>query len=213
MKVVYTIDALNARGDRAWRLMEDGCWRPCTYAEPIREGDARLDTEQAEEWAGQRLRRTRDGRFERKGKPGIFDFWMRGVFAHAVPHHLGRPPRPSREQLVETIRSLTPGTPWLVYLDKQARFRALDTGATSILDNLDIAVRGEIASSPEHIGPKAAEDPVRMDELWRQFLAGWIEHLRTRANAVFVPDAEKLKPEADYLAELAQLEDELDQSA
>ncbi|MDX8401090.1 MAG: hypothetical protein R8K47_00515 [Mariprofundaceae bacterium] len=203
MRICYTIDALNARGDKAWRLREDGSWRDCTYAAPIVEGDwFTEDPDEAAAWQGQRLKRARDGRFVRKGRPGVFDFWMRGIFAHAVPHHLDAPAVPEFAQMLDTIRGLEPGRPWLLYLDPEGRFRAIDTSQSPIIGNLDIAVRGEIASGSEWVGPDAVGDETRMDELWRQFLAGWLEHLRTHRLGVFVPDVERLKPSAeDYLAE------------
>ncbi len=203
MRLCYTIDALSARGDKAWRLQKNGSWRPCRYAEPLRDGDwCTENPEEAEAWHGQRLKRTKDG-FVRKGKPGVFDFWMRGVFAHATPHHLSAPPLPDKAQMLETIAALEPGRPWLLYLDPSARFRAIDTATTPIIGNLDIAVRGEIASAPDWVGPQAVRDDARMEELWKQFLAGWLEHLRTARMGVFVPDAGRLKPSAEaYLEEI-----------
>ena len=129
----------------------------------------------------------------------MFDFLARGIFAHAVLHRLSAAPVPDRDQMLATIRDMQPGTPWLMYLDVAGHFRALDTLHHRIIGNLDIAVRGEIASSAEFVGPKAADDDKLTGELWRQFLGGWLEHLNTSKMAVFVPDVEKLKEEAAYL--------------
>jgi len=38
-----------------------------------------------------------------------------------------------------------------------------------------------------------------MDNLYRQFLAGWLDHLTSSNMNVFVPDIEKLKAESDYI--------------
>jgi hypothetical protein len=35
--------------------------------------------------------------------------------------------------------------------------------------------------------------------MYRQFLAGWLDHLKSSNMNVFVPDLEKLKEEADYI--------------
>jgi hypothetical protein len=98
--------------------------------------------------------------------------------------------------MCDAIAALAPGSPWLVYLDLGGNFRALDSGTASIIGNLDIAVRGDIASSPDYVGPQAAADARLMAEMHRQFLAGWLEHLKSRRLGVFVPDVEKLKDEA-----------------
>jgi len=197
----FSIDALSAAGDRAWRLLEDGRhWRACTYAEAIRSGDARIaDRAVAEDWAGRRLKRDRELGLTAKERPGMFDFLMRGVFAHAVLHRFSPAPLPDKSQMLDVISRLEPGTPWLVYLNPAGHFQALDTSRDAIIGNLDIAVRGEITSSAGYIGERAAGNEPLMDEIYRQFLAGWCEHLDTSNMAVFVPDAEKLKPEQTYL--------------
>ncbi|MDQ6972809.1 MAG: hypothetical protein Q9M30_09175, partial [Mariprofundaceae bacterium] len=51
-----------------------------------------------------------------------------------------------------------------------------------------------------YIGPKASEDEKLMDEYYRQFLGGWVDHLNSSKMSVFVPDVEKLKEEGDYIA-------------
>lgn len=200
MKLFFTIDALSARGDKAWRLQNDlESWRESTYAEPIQESDAQIsERSSADEWVGRRLVKDKESGLIAKEKAGKFDFLMRGIFAHAVLHRLSASPLPAKEQMLQTIASLKPGTPWLLYLNVAGQFVSLDSNNAKIIGNLDIAVRGEIASSEEYIGPKAAENEHMMDELYHQFIAGWDEHLQTSQMAVFIPDADKLKEESFY---------------
>jgi len=199
MQICFSIDALSPSGGKAWRLQQDQSWRDCIYAEPLQDGDARItDKQQARTWLNRRLKKDKQRTLVAGKKAGRFDFLMRGIFAHAVLHRLSSAPLPEKAQLIECCRTLTPGIPWLIYLDVGGNYRAVDTSAQSILANLDIAVRGEIASSSAYIGKTAATDEVRMDELHRQFLAGWLEHLTSSNMNIFVPDVEKLKPESDY---------------
>jgi len=201
MKLAYSIDALDAAGSHAWRLQSDGRqWRPCIYAEALQDTDAQFSSAEAEEKNGRRMQPDKDCGLVMRGKPGMFDFLMRGIYTHAVLHRLSLPPIPSQEQMLSMIAGLAPGTPWLLYLDAAAHFRALDSNLERIIGNLAIAVRGEIASSPAYIGPQAVENDALMDRTWRQFLGGWLDHLQSGNMAVFVPDVEKLKSEADYLA-------------
>jgi len=209
MQLCFTIDALSAAADEAWRLQRDGSWRPCLYAESLQDGDARInDKATAEDWTGRRLVRNKEQGLVAKAKAGMFDFLVRGIFAHVVLHRLSAAPLPDKAQMHETIARLTPGIPWLLYLDPAGHFRALDTRHSHIIGNVDIAVRGEIASSEDYVGPKAAADEALMDEQWRQFLGGWCEHLVTSNLNVFVPDTEKLKPEAHYLEQIHNWEPE-----
>ena len=195
MNLCFSIDALSASGGHAWRLLENESWRQCRYAEPLRPGDARINEKAvAEAWSGRRLKKEKDRGLLPQQKAGRFDFLMRGIFAHAVLHRFSPAPVPAKEQMVACIAALPPGTPWLVFLNVSGHFTAVDTSKTSIICNLDIAVRGEIASSPDFIGPRASQDEKMMDELYRQFLGGWLEHLKSSNMNVFVPDAEKLAP-------------------
>ena len=204
MKLSFTIDALSARGDKAWRLQSDmETWRPSTYAEAIQSGDAEITTrEQAEPWTGRRLVADKEFGLIAKAKAGRFDFLMRGIFAHAVLHRMSAAPLPGKDQMLDIMRSLTPGTPWLLYLNPAGQFVAMDTNGARIIGNLDIAVRGEIASSKDYIGPKAAENELMMNSLYQQFIAGWWEHLTTAQMSVFVPDADKLKEESFYIEKI-----------
>jgi hypothetical protein len=200
MKLTFTIDALSARGDKAWRLQNDmETWRESTYAETLQESDAQIsERSTADEWVGRRLVKDKESVLVAKAKAGKFDFLMRGIFAHAVLHRLSASPLPDKEQMLAEMRSLEPGTAWLLYLNVAGQFVSLDSNNAKIIGNLDIAVRGEIASSEEYIGPKAAENEHMMNTLYHQFLAGWDEHLQTSQMAVFIPDADKLKEESFY---------------
>lgn len=204
MKLLFTIDALSARGDRAWRLQRDlQTWRPSTYAEPVQSNDAVI-TERglAEKWVGRRLVADKESGLVAKAKAGRFDFLMRGIFAHAVLHRLSTAPLPGKDQMLAVMTLLKPGTPWLLYLNPAGQFTAMDTNNSKIIGNLDIAVRGEIASSGDYIGPKAAANEAMMNCLYHQFIAGWWEHLTTAQMAVFVPDADRLKEESFYIEKI-----------
>ncbi len=203
MKSCFSIDALSPSGAKAWRLLENGNWRECVYAEPLQDGDTRIgDRKAAEYWLGRRLKKDKETGLTPQEKAGKFDFLMRGIFAHAVLHRTSSAPVPDKKQMQDCYAQLEPGTPWLVYLDVAGHFRALDTSKVSIISNLDIAVRGEIASSEDYIGPKAAANETMMQNLYRQFLAGWLDHLKSSNMNVFVPDLEKLKEESTYIEEI-----------
>jgi len=204
MKLFFTIDALSARGDKAWRLQSDmESWRPSTYAEAIQAGDAEITTrEQAESWTGRRLVADKEFGLIAKEKAGRFDFLMRGIFAHAVLHRMSAAPLPNKDQMLDVMKSLKPGIPWLLYLNPAGHFFGMDTRGAKIIGNLDIAVRGEIASSEDYIGTKAAENESMMNTLYHQFIAGWWEHLTTAQMAVFVPDADKLREESFYIEKI-----------
>ena len=215
MKLSFTIDALSARGDKAWRLQSDmQTWRPSTYAEAIQAGDAEITTkEQAEAWTGRRLVADKEFGLIAKEKAGRFDFLMRGIFAHAVLHRMSAAPLPNKDQMLDVMGSLKPGTPWLLYINPAGQFTAMDTRGAKIIGNLDIAVRGEIASSKEYIGPKAAENESMMNTLYHQFIAGWWEHLTTAQMSVFVPDADKVKELVFYIEKISTWSPEAMQSA
>jgi len=195
MKLCFSVDALSSAGDHAWRLLEDGKhWRPSSFAEALQPGDGKLtDRETLQAWVGRRLRSDKEFCLIPKDKPGRFDFFMRGIFAHAIIHRLSSAPLPDREDLIQCMASSTPGTAWLIYLDLAGHFKALDTNKNRIIGNLDIAVRGEVASAEAYVGKEAASKAAYVDGLYHQFLAGWWEHLNSRRLSVFVPDTEKLE--------------------
>jgi len=209
MKLSFSIDALSPSGAKAWRLLENNSWRECIYAEPLKDGDAQIaDKKSAEDWSGRRLKKDKQLVLVPQQKAGTFDFLMRGVFAHAVLHRCTSAPIPAKAQMIACFESLIPGTAWLVYLNVAGHFVALDTGKVSIMNNLDIAVRGEIASSENYVGPVAAANGSMMDTLYRQFLAGWLDHLKSSNMNVFIPDAEKLKEESIYIEEIQNWQSE-----
>jgi hypothetical protein len=204
MKFGLSMDALSAAGDEAWRLQADHeHWRPCSFAADLRAGDAMIESpDEAVRLAGLRLKKDRALGLKPVGRPGLFDFLMRGIFAHPVVHRFSPAPIPDKPQMTATLTGLKPGTAWLLYLDLGGNFRALDSATTHIIGNLDIAVRGEIASSPGYVGTEAVADARLMDEIYRQFLAGWLEHLKSRRLGVFVPDVEKLKDEPALIRDI-----------
>jgi len=199
MNIIFSIDALSSAADKAWRLQSDDTWRPCTYAEPLQEGDARISKPScAEDWAGRRMQKDKELGLVAKDKAGMFDFLMRGTFAHAVLHRLSAAPIPEKQQMLQTTAALEPGTAWLIYLNTAGQFKAIDANHSKIIGNLDIAVRGEIASSPDYIGEQACLNTELMNNTYLQFLAGWLEHLNTSNMGIFIPDVEKLKEESEY---------------
>jgi len=200
MKVYFSIDALSPSGAKAWRLLENQSWRECVYAEALQQKDARIgDKKTAEKWLNLKLKKDKQLTLSPQKKAGRFDFLMRGIYAHAVLHRLSTPALPDKTQMLACYAQLKTGTPWLVHLNVAGHFQAIDTSQTSIMGNLDIAVRGEIASSVDYIGAKAAADERMMDANYRQFLAGWLEHLKSSNMNVFIPDLEKLKEHDDTI--------------
>ncbi len=195
MKLYFSIDGLSAAGDKAWRLLEDEQhWRRCRFAEILKPGDARLtDRKTLQSWAGRRLKADKAFLLMPGGRPGRFDFLMRGIFAHTIIHRLSAAPLPGKDDLRQCLATSAPGTAWLVYLNLAGQFRALDTASNRIIGNPDIAVRGEVASAAGYVGEKAAASNDYVAGLYHQFLAGWLMHLQSRRLNVFVPDSEKLE--------------------
>jgi len=201
LRYCFSIDALSPSAAAAWRLQDDQRWRQVVYAEPLQAGDARLIDQQAiAAWLGVRLKKDRTQGLVRQQRAGRFDFLMRGIFAHAVVHRFSAAPLPDLAQMVACHAGCEPGRPWLVYLDLAGHFCALDSDQQSILQNLSIAVRGEIASSPAYIGAQAAADAQLMGTIYHQFLAGWLEHLRSSNMQIFVPEVKQLKPQEELIA-------------
>jgi len=204
MKFSFSIDALDAAGAKAWRLQDDQQhWRSCIYAETMQENDARFaEPAAAEALHGRRMKRDKQFGLIARDKPGAFDFLMRGIFAHAVLHRFSPASIPGKQQMLDTIAALEPGTPWLLFLDVAGHFRVLDSTKEHIIGNLRIAVRGEIASAEAYVGVQAAENEALMDISYRQFLGGWLTHLNSGNMSVFVPDVEKTEPQDDYIAKI-----------
>jgi len=209
MNISFSIDALSPAGDKAWRLQKDNTWRACVYAEALQGHDAHItDKMTAEDWAGRRMEKDKDLGLVSKDKAGMFDFFMRGIFAHAVLHRLSATPLPNKEQMLQATAALESGTAWLIYLNIAGQFKAMDANNSKIIGNLDIAVRGEIASSGDYIGEQAVLNEELMNNTYLQFLAGWLEHLTTSNMGIFIPDLEKLKTESEYAESILHWESE-----
>ena len=205
MKLCFSIDALSPAADQAWRLQDNQSWRRIDYAEPLQAHDQRMSTpKEAEVWLGIKMQKDKDVGLIPKGKSGIFDVFMRAIYTHTVLHHLSDVAIPERQQMLDVVRSLPVGTPWLLYLNLAGQFSALNTKQGRIIGNLDIAVRGEIASSAAYIGEQAVMQDDLMNVTYRQFLEGWLEHINTGKMAVFVPDVEKLEEEEQTLQKIQQ---------
>jgi len=173
------------------------------YAEPLQQTDARISNKaSAEDWAGRRMQKDKEQGLAAKEKAGMFDFLMRGIFAHAVLHRLSTAPIPEKTQILQTTAALKVGTAWLIYLNTAGQFKAIDANNSKIIGNLDIAVRGEIASSGDYIGQQASLNEALMRNTYLQFLGGWLEHLNTSNMGIFIPDVEKLKEEEEYIRDI-----------
>ncbi|MDQ6994720.1 MAG: hypothetical protein Q9M18_03900 [Mariprofundaceae bacterium] len=209
MKLCFSVDALSPAGDKAWRLQQNDTWRPIQYAEPLQTGDAQIEKiNVAESWVNRRMQNDKDMGLVAKEKMGMFDFLSRAIYAHAVLHRLSDAPIPQQSQMIEVVASLTVGTAWLLYLNPAGQFAALDSNAEKIIGNLNIAVRGEIASSEGYIGVVASQNENLMDVTYRQFLEAWLEHLTTSNMSIFVPDVEKLSEKEDVLKKIQQWQHE-----
>jgi len=203
MKIIFSIDALSPAADKAWRLQTDDTWRVAHYAEALQHNDTQvLKPSVAEDWVGRRLQKDADVGLIAKQKSGMFDFLSRAIYAHAVIHRLSDVPIPDKAQMIAVVKSLVPGTAWLLYLNTAGQFTALDSQHAKIIGNLDIAARGEIASSEHYIGPLASQNDDLMETNYRQFLEAWLEHLQTSKMTVFVPDVEKLHEKEEILAKI-----------
>ncbi|MDQ6973620.1 MAG: hypothetical protein Q9M10_01945 [Mariprofundaceae bacterium] len=209
MKLCFSIDALSPAANQAWRLQHNDTWRAIHYAEPLQAGDAAIDKIAiAERWVARRMQKDKEAGLIAKEKMGMFDFLSRAIYAHAVLHRLSDAPIPQRSQMIEVMASLTVGTAWLLYLNPAGQFAALDSNVEKIIGNLNIAVRGEIASSERYIGVLASQNEHLMDVTYRQFLEGWLEHLNTSNMSIFVPDVEKLNEKDDILEKIQQWQHE-----
>ncbi len=195
MKLCFSVDALSLLGNKAWRLQKNNTWRPCKFAEDLQSGDTKLTNKQeVGQWFSVRLQKDKELGLKPKGKAGIFDFMMRGIFSHVIVHRLSPAPVPNKNDMMQVIAQAEVGTPWLLYLDLSGNFRMLHSEQTPIMTNPDIAVRGEIASAAGFIGKEAVQNTAMMNTLYHQFVAGWLMHLETRRLSVFIPDTEDIRP-------------------
>jgi len=209
MKIIFSIDALSPAADKAWRLQKNDTWRVTEYAAPLQADDAHiLKPSIAESWLGRRMQKDDKLGLLAQQKTGMFDFLSRAIYAHAVIHRLSSASIPDQKQMLAMVASLKPATAWLLYLNTAGQFTVLDSNNTKIIGNLDIAVRGEIASSENYIGPIASQNDDLMGTQYRQFLEAWLEHLKTSKMSVFVPDVEKLNEKDEILTEIQQWQHE-----
>ncbi len=209
MKIVFSVGAMPQVGNKAWRLQDDGTWRPCTFGEDLKEHDAKLtDKEEVRGWVNVRLVEDKQTGLKVKGKTGMFDFLVSGILSHVVVHRLSAAPIPNKDIMLQTIAQAEIGTPWLLYLDLAGVFRMLHSEEVPIIGNPDIAVRGEIASSAGYIGEEAAADTEKMDVLYHQFVAGWLTHLETRRLSVFIPETKDMPELEDCIEKIQAWEHE-----
>ena len=209
MKLFFSVDALSLLGNQAWRLQENKTWRDCEFGEDLQDSDAKLtDKKEVRGWVNVRLAKDKETGLKVKGKPGMFDFLMRGIFSHVIVHRLSPAPVPNKDIMLQTIAQAEVGTPWLMYLDLGGNFRMLHSEETPIIGNPDIAVRGEIASSASFIGEEAVANTEMMDTLYHQFVAGWLMHLETRRLSVFIPDTEDIRPQEECIEKIKAWEHE-----
>ncbi|MDQ6989163.1 MAG: hypothetical protein Q9M19_04710 [Mariprofundaceae bacterium] len=195
MKLFFSVDALSLRGNQAWRLQEDKTWRVADFGQPLQDSDAKLsDKDEVASWVNMRLKKDKLAGLKTNGKAGVFDFFMRGIFAHVILHRLSPAPVPNKDIMLQTIAQAEVGTPWLLYVDIAGNFRMLHSEENPIIANPNIAVRGEIASSALFIGEEAVKNSSMMDALYHQFIAGWLAHLETSRLSVFIPDIEDIRP-------------------
>ena len=203
MNIVFSVGAMPQVGNKAWRLQDDNTWRPCTFGEDLREHDAKLtDKDEVRGWVNVRLVEDKKTGLKVKGKTGLLDFFVSGILSFVVVHRLSPAPIPDKAQMIKTIAQAEVGKPWLLYIDIAGSFRLLDSEETPIIANPDIAVRGEIASSEAFIGEHAAQDEEKMDELYLQFIAGWLTHLQTRRLSVFIPEIKDIHSLEDCMKKI-----------
>lgn len=203
MNIFFSVGAMPQVGKKAWRLQDDDTWRRCTFGENLKEHDAKItDKEEVRNWINIRLVEDKKTGLKVKGKVRLFDFFISGILSHVTVHRLSSAPIPDKVQMIKAIAQAEVGTPWLLYIDLAGNFRMLNSETTPIIANPDIAVRGEIASSEAYIGEQAAQDSKKMDELYLQFIAGWLTHLDTRRLSVFIPETKDIHSLEDCLEKI-----------
>ncbi len=203
MKLFFSVGAMPQVGKKAWRLQDDGTWRSCTPGEPLKEHDAKLtDKKEVSNWINVRLVEDKETGLKAKGKVRLFDFFVSGILSYVTVHRLSPAPVPDKAQMINAIAQAEVGKPWLLYIDLAGNFRMLNSDETPIIANPDIAVRGEIASSQAFIGKQAAQNTEKMDELYLQFIAGWLTHLETRRLSVFIPETKDIHSLEDCIEKI-----------
>ncbi|MDQ7002268.1 MAG: hypothetical protein Q9N02_06225 [Ghiorsea sp.] len=203
MNIFFSVGAMPQVGKKAWRLQDGDTWRRCTFGENLKEHDAKItDKEDVRNWINIRLAEDKETGLKVKGKVRLFDFFISGILSHVTVHRLSSAPIPDKAQMIQAIAQAKVGTPWLLYTDLAGNFRMLNSETTPIIANPDIAVRGEIASSEAYIGEQATQDSKKMDELYLQFIAGWLTHLDTRRLSVFIPETKDIHSLEDCLEKI-----------
>ncbi|MDQ6951063.1 MAG: hypothetical protein Q9M26_05305 [Mariprofundales bacterium] len=208
MQILFTLDALSDSGKNSWRLEKDGQqWRPATFAEDIASGDALFtNRDTLRPQIGLQLTPNRQFGLIAKARPGILNILQRGIYSHAIVHRCGAAPIPDQQQMIDTLRQMSVGTAQLLYIDLGGIFRRHD--ATDLVHNPAIAVRGEIASSENFIGEKAANNHALTDNLWQQYISGWWQHLASRRINTFIPDLERCPTVENALAGIENFQPE-----
>lgn len=203
MNIVFSVGAMPQVGKKAWRLQDDNTWRRCTMGENLKKHDAKLtDKKEISNWINVRLVEDKETGLKVKGKVRLFDFFISGILSYVTVHRFSPAPIPDKNQMINTIAQAEVGTPWLLYIDLAGNFRMLNSEETPIIANPDIAVRGEIASSEAFIGNQAAQNTEKMDELYLQFIAGWLTHLQTRRLSVFIPETKDIHSLEDCIEKI-----------
>ena len=203
MNIVFSVGAMPQVGKKAWRLQDDNTWRRCTMGENLKKHDAKLtDKKEISNWINVRLVEDKETGLKVKGKVRLFDFFISGILSYVTVHRFSPAPIPDKNQMINTIAQAEVGTPWLLYIDLAGNFRMLNSEETPIIANPDIAVRGEIASSEAFIGNQAAQNTEKMDELYLQFIAGWLTHLQTRRLSVFIPETKDIHSLEDSIEKI-----------
>jgi hypothetical protein len=101
-------------------------------------------------------------------------------------HRTHKSPIPSRDQLVEVIRLTDDSHNNFLSLDLEGRFAVIRHDEAS-WSRPTWAVRHEtFGAGNNYAGPGAADDAEYMDELYRDMLAGWLEHLETGAMECYL---------------------------
>jgi len=200
MKMAFSLDALSSSAQKAWRLKQDQQWLPCTFAQDVEANDLLITQKNAvKPWQGKRLKQSKQGMVISE-KAGFFDFLMRGIFIHPTLHRFSPAPLPSKENIIHCIHTATANKAQLLHLNLAGQFQLLDIAKHNIIANLDIAVRGDIASSSEYLGATVKLES--LDTLYLQFLSGWLEHLQKKRLGIFIPELRKTQPEDELMHDI-----------
>ncbi|MDQ6962883.1 MAG: hypothetical protein Q9M28_10240 [Mariprofundaceae bacterium] len=200
MKLAFSLDAMSSSAQKSWRLGVDEQWHVCQFSQDVGAEDYLIDDpDELKKWQGKRLKKTNTGMVV-SDKAGLFDFLMRGNFVYPVLQRFSAPTLPSKENLEQCIRHGRAGKAQLLYLNLAGQFSLLDTTNNPIIGNLNIAVRGEIASSSLYVGADVSQ--IFLDIWYVQFLHAWLEHLKCKRLGIFIPEPHKTKSEDEITADI-----------